>query len=90
MTKSTATSPIRIARTPAVIRALALAKKRYTTLSDAEILKLGLAQIACLTTPDITSEIAEVRSSAARAVGGDYLDDVSEDIYRPSKAKSKL
>ena len=76
MNKSTPPA-IRLTRTPEVIRALALAKKRYPTLSDPEILKVGLARL----TADETEDLAELRAMNAMAFGEDYLNNPEEDIY---------
>ena len=84
--------------TPAVIRlsitnevrdGLKLAKRRYPTLSDPEILKLGLAKI--VTEYDdpttVNDDSSDIRRSAAQAVGSEYLSDVEEDIYTASMGK---
>lgn len=82
------TSPtaIRLTRTPEVIRALALAKKDYPTLSDPEILKVGLAK---LTTDKSDSEdMAEIRQKAGHSLNIDgYLEDPREDIYHLGMGK---
>jgi hypothetical protein len=84
MSKTTPTA-IRLSRTPEVARALAVAKKRYPTLSDPEILKVGLAK---LTTSDSDNEeMAEIRAIAAHSVGQDYLSDQAEDIYHLGMGK---
>ncbi len=73
---------IRLTVTPEVGRALKWAKKRYPTLSDPEILKLGLSKM--VTEDDsynMREELEEVRLMAANAVGYDYLSDPEEDIY---------
>jgi hypothetical protein len=79
------TSPtvIRLSITNEVRNGLRLAKKRYPTLSDPEILKLGLAKIVTEYDDARTSadDKAEVRASAVRAVGDEYLNDADEDIY---------
>ena len=77
MNKPSSPAAIRLTRTPEVARALALAKKRYPTLSDPEILKVGLAK---LTTGE-TEGLAELRAMNAIAFGEDYLNDPEEDIY---------
>ena len=80
MNKSHTPTAIRLTRTPEVVRALILAKKRYPTLTDPEILKVGLAK---LTTENLEEEsIAETRTMTAYSVGEDYLDDTAEDIYQ--------
>ena len=84
MSKASPTA-IRLSRTPEVIRALALAKKRYPTLSDPEILKVGLATLTTSTTEDV--EISEIRAMASHSVGEDYLRDPAEDIYHLGMGK---
>jgi hypothetical protein len=83
MSKTTL-SAIRLARTPEVAKALARAKKRYPTLSDPEILKLGLAKITTEST-----DVAEIRSQAAYGVGEDYLNDPDEDLYQLDRSKKQ-
>lgn len=83
MNKPTSSSAIRLTRTPEVARALALAKKRYPTLSDPEILKVGLSKL-------ITVEaegLAEIRAMNAMAFGEDYLNDPEENIYHLGMGK---
>lgn len=74
---------IRLSITNEVRNGLKLAKKRYPTLSDPEILKLGLAKI--VTEYDdarmANEDRIEIRTIAARAVGDEYLGDAEEDIY---------
>jgi hypothetical protein len=82
MSKSTLPA-IRLTRTPEVARALALAKKRYPTLSDPEILKVGLARL----TADEAQDLAELRAMNAMAFGEDYLNDPEEDIYHLGMGK---
>lgn len=85
MSNSTA-SAIRLTRTPEVAKALALAKRRYPTLSDPEILKVGLANLTASTTED--DDLAEIRAMAAHSFSiGGYLDDPSEDIYHLGMGK---
>ncbi len=74
---------IRLTRTPEVVRALAIAKKRYPTLSDPEILKVGLAKL----TSEETEDMAELRAMNAVAFGEDYLNDPEEDIYQLGMGK---
>jgi hypothetical protein len=63
-------------------QALETAKKRYPTLSDPEILKLGLSKIVTEDGNSSTRDIRdEIRRSAAHAVGEDYLQDPEEDVY---------
>jgi len=76
---------IRLTRTPEVVRALDLAKKRYPTLSDPEILKVGLARLTANTTDD--KDLNEIRAMAAYGVGEDYLSDPEEDIYNLGMGK---
>jgi hypothetical protein len=80
MTKS-AIQPraIRLTVTPEVKRALAQAKRQYPTLSDPEILKLGLAKMT--TSDKLSADRAEIDQLAANALGYDYLSDPEEDIY---------
>lgn len=84
MNKSTSSVAIRLTRTPEVARALEIAKKRYPTLSDPEILKVGLAK---LTTESTSDDLSEIRSMAAYSVGEDYLNDPAEDIYHLGMGK---
>ena len=84
MSKPTTTA-IRLTRTPEVVRALALAKKRYPTLSDPEILKVGLAR---LTTSAVENDLTEIRNTAAHSLNVDgYLNDTEEDIYHLGMGK---
>lgn len=75
---------IRLTRTPEVAHALSLAKRRYPTLSDPEILKVGLAK---LTSMADEGEIVEIRAMASHSVGMDYLSDPEEDIYHTGMGK---
>jgi hypothetical protein len=84
MNKSISSAAIRLSRTPEVARALALAKKQYPTLSDPEILKVGLAK---LTTHTLDDDLTEIRAMAANGVGEDYLNDPAEDIYHLGMGK---
>lgn len=79
------TSAIRLTRTPEVTKALALAKRRYPTLSDPEILKVGLAKLTTGTAED--SDLAEIRAMATYGVGEDYLSDPAEDVYHLGMGK---
>lgn len=73
---------IRLTITPEVGKALRRAKQLYPTLSDPEILKLGLAKITTRDNSDRDrKEIEEIRRAAAYSVGYDYLNDPEEDIY---------
>lgn len=74
---------IRLSLTPEVKAALVSAKKRYPTLSDPEILKLGLSKIITENYhTDESSEADEIRHQTAYAMGNDYLADPAEDIYQ--------
>lgn len=86
---STTQTIIRLTITSEVRNGLKLAKKRYPTLSDPEILKLGLAKIVTeYSDPRSTKQDrAEIRSGAAHAVGDDYLSDPEEDIYTANMGK---
>jgi len=84
MSKTTPTA-IRLSRTPEVARALAVAKRRYPTLSDPEILKVGLAKLTTNTSDD--EEKAEIRAMSAYSVGADYLSDPAEDLYTSEMGK---
>jgi hypothetical protein len=84
MSKTTPTA-IRLSRTPEVARALAVAKKRYPTLSDPEILKVGLAKLTTNNSDD--EEKAEIRAMSAYSVGEDYLSDPAEDLYTSEMGK---
>ena len=80
---------IRLSITNEVRNGLLLAKKRYPTLSDPEILKLGLAKIVTEyeDTRTAKEDRAEIRASAVRAVGSAYLNDSDEDIYTIDSGK---
>lgn len=80
---------IRLSITNEVRSGLKLAKKRYPTLSDPEILKLGLAKIVTEYDDPRTAneDKAEIRRSAVRAVGNEYLSDSEEDIYTANIGK---
>ena len=84
MNKITATA-IRLSRTPEVAQALALAKKRYPTLSDPEILKVGLAQLTTKLSRE--EDLEEIRAMTAYGVGEDYLNDPAEDVYHLGMGK---
>jgi len=87
--RNTTPAVIRLSITNEVRNGLKLAKKRYPTLSDPEILKLGLAKI--VTEYDdartVSEDSAEIKAIAARAVGDEYLGDVEEDIYTAATGK---
>ena len=80
---------IRLSITNEVRNGLKLAKRRYPTLSDPEILKLGLAKIVTEYDDAGTAneDKVEARAIAARAVGGEYLSDAEEDIYTKNMGK---
>lgn len=86
---NTTPTVIRLSITNEVRNGLKLAKKRYPTLSDPEILKLGLAKIVTEYNDARTAneDGAEVRAIAARAVGDEYLSDTEEDIYTRNMGK---
>jgi hypothetical protein len=85
MSKTTLTA-IRLSRTPEVSRALTLAKKRYPTLSDPEILKVGLAMLTADSSND--KDLTEIRNLAAHSLNSDgYLSDPREDIYHSGMGK---
>lgn len=71
---------IRLSITNEIRKALSIAKKRYPTLSDSEILKLGLSKIVTEDTA-YRHDRSEIRAAAAEAVGYDYLNDQDEDMY---------
>lgn len=79
---------IRLSKTKQVSRALNIAKKKYPTLSDAEILKLGLSKIIT-DYPEIfpREDRDQIRLAAAYALGSDYLEDPEEAIYKISMGK---
>ena len=84
MSKSTPTA-IRLTRTPEVAKALELAKKRYPTLSDPEILKVGLATLT--TKSSEKDERDEISAMSSHSVGEDYLSDPAEDLYTAGMGK---
>lgn len=85
MSKTTPAA-IRLSRTPEVARALAVAKKRFPTLSDPEILKVGLAMLTADSSND--KDITEIRNLAAYSLNIDgYLSDPREDIYHLGMGK---
>jgi hypothetical protein len=84
--KTSGPSAIRLTRTPEVAKSLALAKRRYPTLSDPEILKVALANLTVNTVED--HDLAEIRAMTAHAFSiGGYLDDPNEDIYHLGMGK---
>ena len=80
---------IRLSITKEVSAALRSAKKQYPTLSDPEILKLGLSKIVTEGSYRPLPKQDELRRGAAYAVGSDYLGDSEEDIYT-SRAGAKV
>lgn len=76
----TTNAAIRLSVTPEVKRALQRAKILYPTLSDPEILKLGLAAIVTDNKVE-DKEREEIRRSSSYSVGQDYLSDSQEDLY---------
>ena len=75
-------SAIRLSVTKDIGSALARAKKLYPTLSDPEILKLGLSKIVRESEEErLKIEREEIRKVSAYSVGEDYLGDSTEDIY---------
>ncbi len=86
---NTTPTVIRLSITDEVRSGLKLAKRRYPTLSDPEILKLGLAKIVTeYDDPATTNEdIVDIRRGAANAVGDVYLSDSEEDIYTANMGK---
>jgi hypothetical protein len=84
--KNTAPTVIRLSITSDVRRALGMAKKRYPTLSDPEILKLGLSKIVTEYDEPLTlsGDRNEVRLGASAALGEEYLSDAEEDAYTVS------
>ncbi len=86
---NTTPTVIRLSITNEVRNGLNLAKKRYPTLSDPEILKLGLAKIVTEYDDPRTADEdkAEIRHTAARAIGDEYLSDSEENIYTADMGK---
>lgn len=78
---------IRLSITKEVAAALHLAKRRYPTLSDPEILKLGLSKIVSESSLQTTLERAAISKGSAYAVGTDYLADTEEDAYDATSGK---
>ncbi len=82
MKTTTPKAAIRLSITPEVQRALSRAKQLYPTLSDPEILKLGLSNIVReKSDAEYTREQKEIMAAAAYSVGYEYLGDPEEDIY---------
>ena len=81
-------SAIRLSVTEDIGSALARAKKLYPTLSDPEILKLGLSKIVRESEEErLKIEREEIRKVSAYSVGEDYLGDSTEDIYTADMGK---
>ncbi len=87
--KNEAPSVIRLSITNDVRKALKAVKNRYPTLSDPEILKLGLAKIVTEYEESAAHRVGsdEIRAGAAYALGHDYLEDVDEDSYSADMGK---
>jgi hypothetical protein len=79
------TSAIRLTRTPAVERALKVARHRYPTLNDPEIFKLALGRLADARDDADGSDAILLATRSLDADG--YLSDPSEDIYQLRKGK---
>ena len=80
--KAKSPAATRITTTEEVRKALSIARKRYSTLSDAEIFKVALAKIAREESyASHTREEQGIMAMAAQSVGYDYLSDPEEDIY---------
>ena len=88
MSRSTPTA-IRLSVTDDISRALTRAKKLYPTLSDPEILKLGLSKIVRESdeAERLASEREEIRKISAYSVGEDYLSNPAEDEYTADMGK---
>ncbi len=79
--KAKSPTAIRVSITPEVGRALEEAKRLYPTLSDPEILKLGLSKVVQIKPKTKRSKEEQEIMAAAYSVGYDYLSDPEEDIY---------
>jgi hypothetical protein len=88
MNKSTPYA-IRLSVTDDISRALKQAKKVYPTLSDPEILKLGLSKIVKENERESASlnERDVIHRMSAHSVGEDYLSDPAEDLYTSDMGK---
>lgn len=86
---NTIPTAIRLSVNDDVRHALTKAKRLYPTLSDPEILKLGLSKIVTEghKGETISGELDEIRRLAAHSVGQDYLSDPAEDIYTSDMGK---
>ncbi|MGC1176890.1 MAG: hypothetical protein WA843_02370 [Candidatus Saccharimonadales bacterium] len=80
---------IRLSVTKDVGHALSQAKKLYPTLSDPEILKLGLSKIVRESNEShlVVDERDTVRRASSRAVSAAYLADTDEDGYTVEMGK---
>jgi hypothetical protein len=85
----TTSNAIRLSVTNDISRALAQAKKIYPTLSDPEILKLGLSKIVRESERENTAsnERDVIRRISTHSVGEDYLSDPAEDLYTSDMGK---
>jgi hypothetical protein len=76
---------IRLSVTSEIRKALNIAKLNYPTLSDPEIIKLGLSKISteAIREKSIADETDRqaIRRGAVYAIGEDYLQDSAEDLY---------
>jgi hypothetical protein len=78
---NTPKTAIRLTVNKEVEKALRIAKRKYPTLSDPEILKLGLSKIVYEENERMNHEKRDILLTAANSVGIDYLSDKEEDIY---------
>ena len=86
--KTKSSVAIRITATEEVRKALVIARKRYSTLSDAEIFKVGLSKVVA-ESKDLSDddELEEIRLIAANSFGYSYPNDPEEDIYHEGMGK---
>ncbi len=82
---------IRLSVTSEIRKALNIAKLNYPTLSDPEIIKLGLSKISTEAIREnfMTDEMDRqaIRRGAVYAIGEDYLQDTAEDSYSNNSGK---
>ena len=82
---------IRLSVTSEIRKALNIAKLNYPTLSDPEIIKLGLSKISTEAIREnfMTDEMDRqaIRRGAVYAIGDDYLQDTAEDSYSNNSGK---
>jgi hypothetical protein len=78
---NTPKTAIRLTVSKEVEKALLIAKRRYPTLSDPEILKLGLSKIVYEENERMKHDKRDILLTASNSVGLDYLSDKEEDIY---------